>query len=227
MDLLDAVVIEPTAPHTASVIWLHGLGASGHDFEPVIPWLRRPDVRFVLPHAPERPVTLNGGWVMPAWYDIRHLKEGPEREDAEHIADATERIRDLVAAEVARGIPADRIALVGFSQGAAMALHTGIRHPDRLAGIAVLSGYLLLEPTIPAEATAANAQTPLLFCHGTRDGVVRVQRGQKAHALMTDSGRPTEWHDWPMSHEVVPDEIEVIRQWLERVIPARGSAPTP
>ena len=221
MSLLDAVVIEPRAPHTGSVIWLHGLGASGHDFEPVIPWLERPDLRFVLPHAPQRPVTINAGYVMPAWYDIRTLAVGPERENAEHIADATERIRDLVAAEKARGIPSERVALIGFSQGAAMSLHTGLRHPDRLAGIGVLSGYLVVEDRIDAEATQANASTPLLFCHGTRDGVVRVERGRRAHAWMTERGRPTEWHDWPMAHEVVPDEIDVIGDWLRRVLPTQ------
>ena len=221
MDLLDAVIIEPSAPHTGTVVWLHGLGASGHDFEPVIPWLSRPDLRFVLPHAPERPVTINNGWVMPAWYDIRSLAVGPEREDADHIADAADRIGDLIAAEHGRGIASDRIALVGFSQGAAMSLHTGLRHAEALAGIGVLSGYLVLEDRIEAEATDANRATPILFCHGTQDGVVRVERGRRAHTWMTDEGRPTEWHDWPMGHEVVPDEIEVIAQWLTRVLPPR------
>ena len=219
MHLLDAVVIEPESTHTGSVIWLHGLGASGHDFEPVIPWLRRPDLRFVLPHAPDRPVTINGGYVMPSWYDIRMLEAGPEREDAGQIVESTELVRALIAAEVARGIPPERIALIGFSQGAALTLHTGLRHPERLAGLAVLSGYLLLADTIDAEASDANRSTPLLFCHGTLDDVVRVSRGRRAHRRMTDAGRPTAWHDWPMGHEVVQEEIEVIGDWLRRVLP--------
>jgi phospholipase/carboxylesterase len=222
MDLLDSVIIEPSATHTGSVIWLHGLGASGHDFEPVIPWLRRPDLRFVLPHAPYRPVTINNGYVMPSWYDIRTLAAGPEREDTAQIAESTELVRALIAAEVAAGIPTERIALIGFSQGAAMTLHTGLRHESPLAGLAVLSGYLLLEDTIKGEATHANRSTPLLFCHGTRDDVVKVERGRRAHRWMTDDGRPTEWHDWPMGHEVVPDQIEVIGQWLGRVLSPRS-----
>ncbi len=219
MPLLDAVVIEPTAPHTGSVVWLHGLGASGHDFEPVIPWLRRPDLRFVLPHAPERPVTINGGYVMPSWYDIRTLAAGPEREDDAQIAESAGLVRDLIAAEIARGIPSSRIALIGFSQGAALTLHTGLRHPEPLAGLGVLSGYLLVEDRIEREATEANRATPLLFCHGTLDEVVSVSRGRKAHARMTGSGRSAEWHDWPMGHEVVGEEIEVIAGWLGRVLP--------
>jgi len=219
-NLLDCVIIEPTATHNGTVVWLHGLGASGHDFEPVAPMLHRPDLRFVFPHAPMRPVTINGGHVMPAWYDIKTLARTAEREDRTHIREAEKTIHDLIRRE-ARALPgAEQVVLLGFSQGAAMSLHVGARYPETLAGIGVLSGYLVLEDTVQSERHAANANTSIFFGHGTRDGVVPVAKGRAAEQAMTALGNPCEWNDWRIAHEVHKEEIDAIGDWLNRVLPA-------
>jgi phospholipase/carboxylesterase len=214
MELLPCVEIEPRSPEIiGSIIWMHGLGASGHDFEPIVPHLHLPQVRFVFPHAPRIPVTINAGYVMPAWYDILTWERVPERENRSHIARSRAQITALIHREVERGVPEDRILLAGFSQGAAMALHTGLRHPTPLLGIAVLSGYLIVEDTLAAEVTSANATTPLFFGHGRNDDVVPPDRGQAAYARVR-TGRDATWKDYPMAHQVIPAEIADLRAWL-------------
>lgn len=225
--LLDCLELGPSAsqPAAASVIWLHGLGADGHDFAPIVPMLRMPSVRFVLPHAGTRPVTINGGFVMRAWYDILALDFSGVRESERHIRESAEQISALIERERLRGIPSERIALVGFSQGGAMALHVGVRERERLAGIAVLSGYLVLGGnTLPEERSAANSTTPMLFCHGSKDPVVPVFLGKAAHDQLKalDPERPLEWHDYPMGHEVCPEELTVIAKWLRACLGLGG-----
>ena len=217
--MLPAEEIQPTAPISGTVVWLHGLGADGHDFVPVAPLLCRPDQRFVFPHAPRRRVTINGGYLMRAWYDIRSMERGSDREDPADIAASH---ADLVAQldrEVARGVPPERIVLAGFSQGAAMALHTGLRYPRRLAGLVALSGYLVLEHALDAEAHAANAATPLFIGHGDRDDVVPVEAGHATFARLR-TGRPADYHGYVMGHEVNTQEIVDLGQWLARWLPA-------
>lgn len=211
-ELLPCFEVEPRGEARGLVVWMHGLGASGHDFEDVVPLLELPDVRFVFPHAPRHAVTINGGLIMPAWYDIRMLGAAGA-ENADHVRDSALRIEELLERERQR-VPPDRTVIAGFSQGAAMALFVGARHPERLAGILVLSGYELLPETREAEAGLANAGTPVLFCHGLYDPVVDVARAREAYADCAAAGRPAEWREFPMGHEVCLEEIELIRDWL-------------
>lgn len=198
-----------------SVVWLHGLGADGHDFEPVVPLLELPDVRFVFPTAPSRPVTINGGMVMPAWYDILHIGGPPSGERGPDVRQSARLVEAVLEREEERGVPASRIVLAGFSQGAAMALHVGTRHPKTLLGIMVLSGYEVLAATRDGEASAANRATPMLFCHGTQDPIVAVEWGRQAYRACAASGREAEWYEFPIAHEVSLPEIARIREWLK------------
>jgi phospholipase/carboxylesterase len=211
---LPAVILEPGGTPDSAVLWLHGLGASGHDFVPIVPHLSRPTTRFVFPHAPERPVTINGGYVMPAWYDITRMDPGPGREPPEDIRHAHEQVVAWLRRLEADGIPPERTVLAGFSQGGAMALHTGHRYDRPLAGILVLSAYLLLEEHLASEGHPANAQTDLLFCHGEQDDVVPLVRGRAAHDALATGERNVEWASYPMGHQVVMEEIERIGRWL-------------
>ena len=218
--LLPYVELE-SAPHpTASVIWLHGLGADGHDFASLVPELDLagcPPIRFVFPHAPSMPVTVNGGHVMPAWYDIL----GPDlvsQQDAAGIQASERAIVALIAQEVARGIPAERIVLAGFSQGCAMALHTALRLPHRLAGIMALSGYLPLADRLAGERHTANGSTPVFMAHGTQDPVVVIARGEASRDALAALGQPVEWHSYPMPHSLHPREISDISAFLARVL---------
>jgi phospholipase/carboxylesterase len=213
--LLPCVEVEATGPARGSVVWLHGLGADGHDFEPIVPLLGLPAVRFVFPNAPARPVTINGGMVMPAWYDILALGGPGPGERAPDVRQSARLIEALLEREEQRGVPSPRIVLAGFSQGAAMALHVGTRYPRPLLGIMVLSGYQVLAETREAEASPANRTTPILFCHGTQDPLVAVGRGRQAHRAHASPERPTEWLEFPIGHEVSPAEIAVIRDWLK------------
>jgi phospholipase/carboxylesterase len=217
---LPCVEIDARVPATASVIFLHGLGADGHDFEPVVPAFNVPWARFILPHAPSLPVTINGGYVMPAWYDIRSLDFDPHgaREDASHIRASAVAITDLIARETARGIAPDRIVLGGFSQGGAMALFTGLRHPEALAGLLVLSAYELL-PDRRDEHSAANAGTPILFCHGRHDPLVPMFAGKAASEAVRRPGRDVRWYDFPIQHEVSIPELQVVAAWLHEHLP--------
>ena len=222
--LLDCITIE-SAPHpTAAVIWLHGLGASGDDFAAIVPELDLtgcPAIRFVFPHAPVMPVTLNGGYVMPAWYDIfgTELGEGAvKREDAAGIATSQQDIEALIAHEVSRGIHHSKIVLAGFSQGCAIALHAGLRHPVKLAGIMALSGYLPLASTVAAERNAANASTPIYMAHGTQDPVVVFSRAEASRDVLAGLGYAIQWHTYPMPHSVHPREIADISAFLKAVL---------
>lgn len=223
-EILPAVELEPEAEAKGSVIWLHGLGASGHDFVDVPPLLGLSDVRFVFPHAPPRPVTVNLGLIMPAWYDIIELGGSLRgQEDEPGIRRSAELIRALIAREEERGVPAGRVVLAGFSQGGALALHVGTRHPKTLAGIMVLSAYEVLPGTRQAEETEANRLTPVLICHGTYDPMIPWQAGRLLYDACSRDGRPAEWHTFPMQHQVCSEEIEVIRDWLKaRLAPAAG-----
>jgi phospholipase/carboxylesterase len=206
------VEVGPKEKAAGAVVWLHGLGASGSDFEDVVPLLRLPEVRFVFPHAPVHAVTINGGLLMPAWYDILHLGGGGER--AEHVRESVQHVEALLARERERGVSASRTVLAGFSQGGAIALFAGVRYAQTLTGIMVLSGYEVLPETLEAEAGDANRMTPVLFCHGIYDPMVPIERAREAYRRCAESGRPAEWHEFPMEHQVSMEEIEVIREWL-------------
>ena len=197
-----------------SIIWLHGLGADGHDFEPIVPELRLPPalcLRFVFPHAPVRPVTLNGGMAMRAWYDIYSLeRDGPA--DEAGIRASAALLEQWIAREQERGIPADRIVVAGFSQGGAIALHTGLRAKQELAGILALSTYLPLHAAFASEAVATNR--PIFMAHGTLDPVLPMALGRESADFLIAGGYNVEWHDYPMAHSVCIEEIGDIRAWL-------------
>jgi phospholipase/carboxylesterase len=222
----QTVELETGPNPTGSVIWLHGLGADGHDFEPIVPELRLPEelvLRFVFPHAPVRPVTLNGGMSMRAWYDIFSLdRDGPV--DEEGIRASGEILNDLIQREQDRGIAADRIVVAGFSQGGAIALHAALRYPQRLAGLMALSTYLPLMSSFDAEVVhneeAANQDISILMAHGSFDPVLPMQMGTTSAELMTKAGFNIEWHDYPMAHAVCGEEIAHIRDWLLKVYSA-------
>ena len=212
-----------TRPKPAwSILWLHGLGADGHDFAPIVPELVQPDwpgIRFVFPHAPVRPVTINGGYAMRAWYDVLGT-ELQRREDEPGLRASLASVAALLDREVERGIPASRIVLMGFSQGCAMTLLAGLRHPQRLAGLAGLSGYLPLSATAAAERSEANRDTPVFLAHGTRDPVVIFERGARSRDELLALGQNVEWHEYPMEHSVCAEEIADLNRWLLRVLAA-------
>ena len=218
--LLEALEVETAPGPGASVIWLHGLGADGYDFEPIVPTLDLPEtpgVRFVFPHAPMQPVTINGGMVMRAWYDVYAL-EGVRREDAAGVRASQGRLEALIAREKVRGIPAARIILAGFSQGGAVALQTGLRHPERLAGIMALSTFLPLAATLAAEASPANRDVAIFMAHGTHDPLIPLARAARSRDLLREAGYRVEWHEYPMPHAVCDDEIHDIAAWLRRML---------
>lgn len=213
----SVVTLEPDAPADAAVIWLHGLGADGYDFVPVVEELRLPEtlaIRFVFPHAPMRPVTINNGFVMRAWYDIKGF-DVAAREDANGIRESESTVRDYIAEQNARGIALTRIVIAGFSQGGAIVLHTALRYEEPLAGVIALSTYLPLHAALPNEASAANRSIPILMCHGTQDGIVPVQMGALSRDFLTQLGYRVEWHTYPMEHSVSLDEINLISRWLQ------------
>jgi len=217
----EAVEIETGANPSGAVIWLHGLGADGHDFEPIVPELVRPGeraLRFVFPHAPIRPVTLNGGYAMRAWYDIVSLeRRGPEDETGIRASQAL--VETLIRRENERGIPSERIVLAGFSQGGAMALVTGTRYPHKLAGIMGLSCYMLLAERFASERAAANQSTPIFLAHGLQDPIVAPLLGEHARAWLEAAGYAVEWHTYAIPHSVCPQEVTDIAAWLRRVLP--------
>ncbi len=205
---------------TASLIILHGLGADGSDFVPVCEALDLAavgDMRFVLPNADEMPVTINGGYVMPAWYDIRS-GDLLQREDEAGLRRSQGVVQALIDREIERGVAADRIVLMGFSQGCAMTLMTGLRCPHKLAGLVGLSGYLPLALKTAAERHVANAATPIFMAHGRRDQVVAMARATESRDALRALGHDVEWHDYPMEHSVCPEEIADLNRWLLGVL---------
>jgi phospholipase/carboxylesterase len=214
--MLDCIEIEPNGPATASVIWLHGLGADGNDFVPIVEELGLPadhGVRFVFPNAPVRPVTINNGMPMRAWYDIKGMAIA-DKQDAEGIRASADEIEQLIAREGERGIAPQRIVLAGFSQGGAIALHAGLRHASALAGIMALSTYLPLAETLPAEASEANRGVSILQAHGSQDPVVPMQLGEASRDHMLEAGYDVGWHEYPMQHQVCMPQIATIGRWL-------------
>jgi len=216
---LETVTVETGPNPTFSIIWMHGLGADGHDFEPLVPELLEdgmPTLRFVFPHAPVRPVTINNGYQMRAWYDIIGI-DRRSAEDFAGIVASAESIGDLIKAENQRGVPSSRIAIAGFSQGGAMALHIGTRHPEKLAGVIALSCYLPRSSELATSRTAANQATPIFMAHGTQDPVVPYMLGDETRALMQSAGYAVEWHSYPMPHSLCADEVADLHAFLKRV----------
>jgi phospholipase/carboxylesterase len=216
LETKSAVVVEPGAPASAAVIWLHGLGADGHDFVPLVPELRLPprlSVRFVFPHAPVRPVTLNGGMQMRAWYDLLGLDRSAAQ-DEPGINAASAIIDQLIEAQVAAGIARSHIVLAGFSQGGVMALHAGLRQREALAGILALSCYLALERQTGQALTPAGRVTPVFMCHGLHDQVLSCDMGAHSRDLLRALGVKVQWREYSMAHAVCPEEIRDISAWL-------------
>ncbi len=218
-DRLPCVEVETGPNPLSSVIWLHGLGADGHDFEPLVPYLgisADNPTRFVFPHAPSRPVTINGGAVMPAWYDILEV-EIERKIDEAGILESAAQIETLLAHERERGIPSERIILAGFSQGGAMAAYVGLRHEKPLAGIMILSAYLPFPERLADEAAIANRATPVLICHGDWDPVVPVALGEATATQLRERGYGVEWKTYPAPHTVHPEEVTLIGRWIAQV----------
>lgn len=216
---LDYVEIHPTTEHRYSLIWMHGLGADGHDFEGIVPALKLPKnhgIHFVFPNAPVQAVTINGGMKMPSWYDI--LEMSLERKvDIDGIYQSAATIVRFIEKEIAAGIPAENIALAGFSQGGVIALHTGLRFPQKLAGILALSTYLPTVEQLKTEKAPANQSTPILMVHGTHDPVVSLQTAQQAFDALKKQKYPIEWLTYPMEHAVCPEEIQRIAAFISTV----------
>ncbi len=216
-DHLPPIEIETAANPEFAVIWLHGLGADGSDFVPVVPELglpAAPAVRFIFPHAPHMPVTCNGGYVMRAWYDIISLDSNARRIDEAGIIASREAIRGLIEFEKSRGIPVDRIFIAGFSQGGAVAYTTALTHPEKLAGVIALSTYIPSPALLTDESAVANRDTPIFAAHGTGDDVVSPALGLAARKLLVERGYIIDWHEYPMPHSVCLEEVQAIGRWL-------------
>lgn len=221
-NLLDAIRIETAPNPTVAIIWLHGLGASGNDFVPIVRELDLsgcPPIRFIFPHAPTMPVSINNGYVMRSWYDIR-ASDLVLREDDAGVRKSQAAVEALIAQQKALGIPAERIVIAGFSQGCAMALQTGLRHPEKLAGLLCLSGYVPLHTTLAAEGHAANRSTPIFLAHGTGDTIIPLFRAEQSRDLLLALGYSVEWHAYAMPHSVCQEEVDDIGAWLRRVLTA-------
>jgi len=229
--LLETIEIETAPNPRASVIWLHGLGADGNDFAPIVPELGLgglPGIRFIFPHAPMMPVTINNGYVMRAWYDVTPGDlEGRQRQaDESGVRASQAAIGKLIARENQRGIAARDIVIAGFSQGGAIALQTGLRYPERLAGVMALSAYLPLADTLPAEAAAQNQDVPIFYAHGTYDPMIPLARATASRDRLVALGYPVQWHEYPMQHSVCPEELQAISAWLRATLhPARAASP--
>jgi len=221
---LQTVEVEPGTAANAAVVLMHGLGADGHDFETVVPELRLGDgaaLRWVFPHAPVRPVSISGGYRMRAWFDILGLGGGSPEDEA-GIRDSSAAIDRLVERELRRGILAERVVLAGFSQGGALALHTALRYPKRLAGVIALSTYLPLATRLRAEAHPANAAVAIFMAHGSWDNVVPPALGEASRDVLLRYGYDVEWHTYPMPHSVSAQEVADLREWLRRALPPRA-----
>jgi len=222
--VLKTFEIAPTAPQRGTVIWMHGLGASNHDFDPIVPELRTPWLRYVFPAAPIRPVTINGGMPMPAWYDILSFDDPPLREHEPDVREAEREIVALIERERERGVPPEKVVLAGFSQGGAMALHTGLRAAEPLAGVLVLSAYLLLPQRFDDERSPASQQVPLLFAHGRYDGVVPFGLGKAAYERVVRAGYSARWEAFDMEHSLCIEEVHAVAGWLAERFPSPGPA---
>ena len=220
VDLLDNIEIETAPNPEIAIIWLHGLGADGNDFVPVVRELDLaglPGIRFVFPHAKTMPVTINGGYVMRSWYDILGT-ELTRREDEGGLRSSQLAVEALIAREKSRGIPASRIILAGFSQGCAMTLQTGLRHPEQLAGMMCLSGYLPLAGYIAAERTEQSLKVPVFMAHGTQDPVVPFARAEESRKVLESLGYQVEWHAYQMQHTLCLEEVQDIGKWIRKVV---------
>jgi phospholipase/carboxylesterase len=220
-EMLETVEVETGPQPTAAVVWLHGLGADGHDFEPLVPelsWPGAPSIRFVFPHAPVRPVTINAGMPMRAWYDIVSLGSGRDH-DQQGIADSVNQVARLVRRERDRGIAAERIVLAGFSQGGAIALQLALRFPEQLAGLIALSTYLLLDQRLAAEAHESNLGLPVFVGHGTQDPMVPHRLGEQLAGRLREMGCAVEWRSYAMPHSVCPQEVIDLAAWLRARLP--------
>lgn len=215
---LERIVIEPQVEATAVVIWLHGLGDSGAGFAPVVPALGLPadhSIRFIFPHAPEQAVTINGGYIMRAWYDIKSM-DLHDRADMQGVMASELSVQALIDEQIAAGIPSERIVLAGFSQGGVMSLFTGLRYPHKLAGIMALSCYLPTADVLPSQLSAANANTPILLQHGEQDDVVPLSAGLLAKEALIAGGYQVQWQTYPMPHSVIPVQLKAISTWLQQ-----------
>jgi len=220
---LETIELETNPNPTAAVIWMHGLGADGNDFVPIVNEIDlsgAPGIRFIFPHAPTRPVTINNGHVMRAWYDIAFgdLEGKTRKADEKGVRESQAQIGQLIARENSRGIAASKIVLAGFSQGGAIALHTGLRYPETLAGVMALSTYLPLAESFAQEATPANAKTPVFMAHGTHDPVVPYAMGNSSREQLQQAGYALVWHEYPMQHSVCLEEVADIGRWLTSVL---------
>ena len=214
---MEAIEIQTGSKPAASIIWLHGLGADGHDFEPIVPELKlAKPVRFVFPHAPARPVTINQGMRMRAWYDILQLGGGPE--DEAGIRASQRMIEKLISEEKGKGLPAAKIVMAGFSQGGAIALQTALRYPERFAGVLALSTYLPLAGSLQSERSPANQDIPIFMAHGRHDDIIPLRRAEESRELLEAAGYPVEWHEYPMPHSVCAEEIADIAAFLARIV---------
>ena len=214
---LECIEISPPGGGRSSVIWLHGLGADGHDFEPIVPQLGLPQTRFIFPHAPIRPVTLNGGMKMRAWYDILSLDR--DEQDLVGIRESAQQVEALIQRELERGRKADEIILAGFSQGGAMALHVGLRFAAPLAGVLALSCYLPVGSTFDEERPEANKAVPILMAHGRFDPVVPTSLGEESRDFLKEKGHGVQWLSYPIGHGVSPEEIVAVGRWMGLRLP--------
>ncbi|HYN53399.1 MAG TPA: alpha/beta fold hydrolase [Methylotenera sp.] len=211
------IVTSNSSKINASVIWLHGLGADGYDFEPIVHELNLPNVRFILPHAPDMAITRNNGYIMPAWYDVYGLTPISKEDDA-GIRNSENYINTLIQLEIDKGIAAEKIVIAGFSQGGALALHTALRYPKKLAGVLALSTYLPLKSTLAAEANTANAKLPIFMAHGIFDDVITIESAKVSLATLQSSQYLVNWHEYSMAHSLCAQEIADIRDFLQQVL---------
>ena len=221
--LLQTIEIETAPNPVAAVIWLHGLGADGNDFAPIVPELAldgAPAIRFVFPHAPMMPVTINNGHVMRAWYDVSFgdLEGTTRRADESGVRASEARIAQLIEREITRGVASRHIVIAGFSPGGAIALHTGLRYAQQIAGIMALSTYLPLAGSLATEAAAANRKVPIFYAHGTYDPVIPLAMATDSRDKLAAAGYQAEWHEYPMQHSVCAEEVAAISAWLRRVL---------
>ncbi len=220
-ELLDCIEINPSGPPTTTIIWLHGLGADGHDFEAIVPELRLPEslaVRYVFPHAPERSITINAGLRMRAWFDILDLKHRADSVDMDQFRESGDMLKALINNELKSGMPSDRILLAGFSQGGAIVLYMGLQYQKQLAGILAMSMHLPTIHNLATELGSANRKIPIMMAHGQMDPVIPVTKAIETRQELTRMGYAVSWHEYPMQHTVCADEIQAIRSWLLQIL---------